>query len=151
MRKIAIAIIVICSLFSTWNNTFASNGAFEKLLWINASLEKIDISLQSLEKRNIKNEKLKWIYDKFIFIDNALKWEITKQYQNGRFDYYATKGIIKNHWLFVYYVDQLIDYLELKVNNPESKDLDENIINSYSNIRIYYNKMRYLISEEQTK
>lgn len=146
MNKIVVSIIVLISGFSITNSVNAS-GYIDNLLEIPTGPEAFDITLESLDYYSFNSPQISKVYNDFREVNEVLRDEIVRKYNAGDFDYYQMQGIIKNYKMFVYHTNKLFEYLSLKDNGIWGKSIDTAILRTYQNTRIYYNRMKYIISQ----
>jgi len=147
MKKIILFLTII--LLTIQITSASSRWQIDKILNIKFWVEQIEYKLSELPAKNFKSKILQAKYNQMRIINKALTWYFYKAYTAWKIDYYTTKWIIINHKKFIYNTSKLFEYLELKLENPNYIDIDEKIINSYSQMRISYNRIRFLFNRSQ--
>jgi len=141
--------IFISTLFSSIWLTNASRWEIDKILNLKFWVEQIEYKLSELPERTFKNKAVQSKYNYFRKVNKILTKLFYKEYTSWNIDYYTTKWIIINHQKFIYQTSQLFTYIELKLKNPNYIDINEKIINSYSEMRISYNRMIFLFKRSK--
>jgi len=141
--------IFISTLFSSIWLTNASRWEIDKILNLKFWVEQIEYKLSELPERTFKNKAVQSKYNYFRKVNKILTQNFYKEYTSWNIDYYTTKWIIINHQKFIYQTSQLFTYIELKLKNPKYIDINEKIINSYSEMRISYNRMIFLFKRSK--
>jgi len=141
--------IFISTLFSSIWLTNASRWEIDKILNLKFWVEQIEYKLSELPERTFKNKAVQSKYNYFRKVNKILTQNFYKEYTSWNIDYYTTKWIIINHQKFIYQTSQLFTYIELKLKNPNYIDINEKIINSYSEMRISYNRMIFLFKRSK--
>ena len=144
MKNFSKLIITLICFFSIANNTFASEWYIEQLLDLNYWIEEYDLELANLDYIYFTDEITNEMFTEFRKINELLKWEIISKYRSNEFDFYKTNGIISSHKKFVYYTNRLFYYISLKEQRQDYKELDDAILKTYKNVRIYYRKVKNL-------
>ena len=145
MKKFSTIIITLICFFSIVNKSFAWEWYIEELLDINYWIEEYELELQNLEFIYFLDENKNIMFNEFNKINELLKKEIIKKYKNKKFNYYQTKWIIWSYKKFIYYTNRLFYYISLKEKKYNYNELDESILKTYLNVRIYYKKTESLI------
>ena len=140
---------IFISLF--FSSFWLANARWEidKILNIKFWVEQIEYKLSELPKRTFKNKTVQAKYDKMRQLNKTLTKLFYKGYTSWNIDYYTTKWIIINHQKFIFHTSQLFTYIELKLKNPKHIDINEKIINSYSEMRISYNRIIFLLKRRK--
>ena len=138
MKKIILSIIVVTIFFSSLSNTFASEWYIERLFDMNYWVEKATLDLSELDYIQFNNSKYKNMYYEFKTADGILRKEFIKKYRNSEYSYYQINWIITNYNNFIYHINKFFYYLKLNERGYNSKELDNAIINSYTNMRRSY-------------
>lgn len=141
--------IFISTLFSSIWLTNASRWEIDKILNLKFWVEQIEYKLSELPERTFKNKAVQSKYNYFRKVNKILTQNFYKEYTSWNIDYYTTKWIIINHQKFIYQTSQLFTYIELKLKNPKYIDINEKIINSYSEMRISYNRINFLFKRSK--
>jgi len=146
MKKIVLFIISIWILFSS--SLFANAGEWkiEKVLNLNFAVEQIEYKLSELPNKKFKNSKVQAKYNQIQILNKVLTQEFYRKYKSWDIDYYTTKWIIKHHKIFIYNTWKLFEYIGIKLKNPNYIDINDNIINSYSQMRMSFNRIKHLYS-----
>lgn len=145
MKKI-IAIILFLFLFSIVNFANASEGYIGRLLQINVWPEAYDLSLVSIDDINFISSENQEVFNNFKLSAEILRAEILRQYEAGNISYYTMQGIIKNYKSFVYNTNKLFNYIAIKEARPYYEEADRAIKKYYSEVRIRYNRLSYLVN-----
>lgn len=145
MKKFSTIIITLICFFSIVNKSFAWEWYIEELLDINYWIEEYELELQNLEFIYFLDENKNIMFNEFNKINELLKKEIITKYKNKKFNYYQTKWIIWSYKKFIYYTNRLFYYISLKEKKYNYNELDESILKTYLNVRIYYKKTESLI------
>ena len=154
MRKIIISIILISSFLSAiWLTNANNRWEIDKILNIKFWVEQIEYKLSELPKKTFKNKIVQAKYNYFRKINKILTQKFYSEYEKWNIDYYTTKGIITNHQNFIYQTSKLFQYIEIKLENSKSsitqREINRKIINSYSQMRISYNRINFLFKRSQ--
>ncbi|MCD5380739.1 hypothetical protein LR004_02325 [Candidatus Gracilibacteria bacterium] len=144
MKKIVLLIISLSTVFTSSISVNAGEGTIEQMLNLPYAIEQIEYKLSALPEKTFSNSAVQKKYNEIKDINKVLTDEFYKKYKAGDIDYYTTKGIITNHKLFIYNTGKLFEYIEKKLENPNYVMIDENIIDSYSEMRININRIKYL-------
>jgi hypothetical protein len=83
MKKISIFIIMVLLSFSTTNSSSAIS--LDELLQIPTGPEVLDIQRARLDDHFFRSESLQTVYDNYRTLDNILKTEIIRKYEEGDF------------------------------------------------------------------
>ncbi len=143
IKIIIIAFIFFSSTsFSQAKNIF--DGTFETVFDIENWVENIEFRLEKLWPKIYPNEIVQKKYNQFRKINNKLIDTLQKKYKSWKIDYYTAKGIISHHKVFIYNTKMLFGYISLKIEDNNSSDLDPQIKETYSQMRISYNRMKFL-------
>ncbi len=145
MKKIILAIILFTFFFTNFYITFAEEWYIEKLLDLNYWVEQKKLDLSKIDYISFQSSKYNYIYEQIIISDSTLREWFMKKYRNWDFEYYQTNWIITNYNNFVYYTNQFFFYLKIKEQNNNFVELDTAIINSYTNMRSSYRKVKNII------
>jgi len=145
MKIITFIIISFFIFLSTTITAEASEWYIEWLLQINSWVEAFDIELANIDTYYFENESLRNTYLEFTKVASLLKNEIIRKYENDEFEYYQTKWIIKNYKKFIYYSDQIFYFLKLREKWYRWKEIDNAVLESYQNIRVYYKRLKRLV------
>jgi hypothetical protein len=147
IKDLLLISIFISILFSSiwFTNAQKMNDVLNIHFWV----EKIEYELSELPKRNFRNSKLQEKYTEMKILNKILTNAFYKEYTNWNIDYYTTKWIIKNHQNLIYHTKKLFTYFELKIENSKYVEVDEKILNSYSQIRISYNRIIFLYNKSK--
>ena len=143
------SILLIFIFFSSISFTNASRWKLDKLLNIKFWVEQIEYKLLELPNRTFTNTKIQVKYNKIKKINRILTQKFYEEYEKWNIDYYTTKWIIKNHKYFIHNINILFTYFESKIKYPKNKSLNNSIINTYSQIRINYNRISFLYNRSQ--
>ncbi len=146
MKKIVLLIISIWILLSNSLFVNASEWQIEKILNLNFAVEQIEYKLSTLPNKKFKNPKVQAKYNQMQKINKVLTNEFYKKYKSWDIDYYTTKWIIKNHRLFIHHTQKLFEFIEKKLKNPKYVMVNNDIIESYSQMRMSFNRIKYLYS-----
>ena len=148
MKKIISSIIILIASFSITNNAFAMQS-IDELLEIPSGIEAFEIQLQRLDAHNFQTQGIQNVYDTFQSTNKVLRSELIRKYRDGEFEYYQMQGIIKNYSGFIYHTNKLFQYLAIKDSGILGKEVDTAILRSYQNVRIYYTRMKNIISRNR--
>ncbi len=146
MKKIVLLIISLSTVFTSSISVNAWEGTIEQMLNLPYAIEQIEYKLSALPEKTFSNSAVQKKYNEIKDINKVLTDEFYRKYKAWDIDYYTTKGIITNHKLFIYNTGKLFEYIEKKLENPNYVMIDENIIDSYSQMRININRIKYLYS-----
>ena len=146
MKKIVLLIISIWFFLSNYLFVNASEWQIEKILNLNFAVEQIEYKLSELPNKNFRNSKVQAKYNQIQQINKVLTNEFYKKYKSWDIDYYTTKWVIKHHQKFIYNTWKLFEYIEIKLKNPHYIDINDNIIDSYSQMRMSFNRIKHLYS-----
>jgi len=146
---ILISIFISILFSSIWLTNANNRWEIDKILNIKFWVEQIEYKLSQLPKRTFKNKNIQSKYNQMRKLNKILTQAFYKKYQSWNIDYYTTKWIILNHKKFIYQTSQLFTYIEIKLQNPKYIDIDEKIINSYSQMRISYNRINFLYNRSK--
>ena len=147
MKKILFSFLTSFFIIFISTNTYASEWYIENLLDLNIWIEEYDLELSYIDKIYFINSNTKEIFDNFKVANRLLKDEIIKKYRAWEFDYYQVKWIITNQKMFVFHINRLSHYLSIKEQNHRYLDVDNFILKNYSNARIYYKRVKYLVNK----
>jgi hypothetical protein len=156
MKKIILTILFISTLFSSiWLTNANNRWEIDKILNLKFWVEQIEYKLSELPKKIFKNKAVQNKYNYFKKINKILTSKFYDEYKAWNIDYYTTKWIILNHQKFIYNTTKLFEYIEIKLENPKSKitqrEINEKIINSYSQMRINYNRINFLFHRSKKR
>lgn len=140
-------IILFSMFFSSATYSFAKEWYIENLLQINTWVEAFDIELIEIDDYYFADENLQNTYEEFKRTSQLLKREIIRKYENDEFGYYQTKWVITNYKKFVYYTNSIFYYLSLKDEGVNDSEIDNAILESYTKIRTYYKRLKYLVNK----
>lgn len=147
IKYLILVSIFITIFFSSISSTNASK--ISDILNINLWVEEIEYKLSELPDRNFTNSTLQKKYIEMQITNRILTKSFYKEYKNWNIDYYTTKWIIKNHNNFIHNTEMLFTYLELKIKNPKYIDVDQKIIDSYSQMRTNLNRINFLYNRSK--
>lgn len=145
MKKLLISILSIFIFFSIANKSIAEEWYIEKILDLNYWIEDYKLNLPNIEYRYFYNKNILKAYNSFKKTDKLLKDEIIKKYRNNEIDYYKMNWIVLNYNNFVYHTNKFFKYLSIKEIQPNSKEVNQAILNNYELSRNYYKRTKYLI------
>lgn len=148
MKKFISYIIIFVSFFSISNFVNASNE------WIVSDMLRLEYWIQESDIKSIttKDIKLKSLthqnmYNEFKKLDVTIKNEILKKIKNWELDYYTWFWVLKAYKNFVYKVNKLFELYALKESWSKDPFLDDNIRNTYFEVRTHYKRVQYLVSK----
>ena len=144
MKKIITFIITISIIFSSLNNTFATNISIEELLNINNIEEENKLNFQEIKYINFQNQKYNNLYIRLKQIDKILKKWFIKNYNNWIYDYYQINWLINSYNNFIYYTNELLFFIKLKEENNNFWEIDIAIHKSIINMKSNYLKVKNL-------
>jgi len=148
MKKIILTILFISTIYSSIWITNASRWEIDKILNISFWVEQIEYKLSELPIKNFNNKSIQIKYDNMRKLNKILTTKFYDEYTAWNIDYYTIKWIITNHQNFIYQTYKLFEYIEIKDENPNSiaiqKEVNDKIINSYSQMRISFNRINFL-------
>lgn len=147
MKTLFKNIIIISFLFSIlfYNNGYADY--IEDILDFDTGIEKREIDLKHINYITIRSEKYNKVQSELKTADIYLRTWIITNYKSWEYWYYQTQGIIKNYNSFVYYTNQFFYYLQQKEYYPNYTNIDDEVIKSYKNMKIYYTKVKNLTTK----
>lgn len=149
MKKITLLIITLTIFFSTINNSFAekqySEWYIEKILDLNIWIEEYDLKLANIEQMYFRDYNTQMLFDAYKNSTTLLSKEIIKKYRAWNFEYYQVNGIISNQKLFIYHINKLFYYINLKEQYPHYNNTDDFILKNYSVARTYYKRLQGLV------
>jgi hypothetical protein len=147
MKKILAGIIAIFISFSIQTPSFASNSIDELLeLPYGPELHRIQL-VGKLDNIVFINEKRQENYMDFVRVNEILRRELMRKYHNGDFEVSQMSGIIENYKNTVYYTNRVFYYLKLQEDGMSGDEIDMAIASAYSNIRVYYTRMKNIIKK----
>ena len=153
IKYLVLVSILISSIFSSISLTNASRWELDKILNIKYWVEQIEYKLSELPEKKFTNKIVQKKYNQLRKINKILTQKFYEEYKKWNIDYYTTKWIIINHKNFVYQTTKLFQYIEIKLANPKNKiiqdEVNQKIINSYSQMRISYNRIIFLFNRSQ--
>lgn len=148
MKKFIPPIIILVSFFSTPNFVNASNE------WLVSDMLKLEYWIQESDIKSIKTKEIKLkslthqnMYNEFKKLDNSIKNEILKKIKSWELDYYTWFWVIKAYSNFVYSVNRLFDLYVIKESWSKDYFLDDNIRNTYFEVRTHYKRVQYLVNK----
>jgi len=148
IKYLILVSIFISTIFSSIWLTNASRWEIDKILNINFWTEQIEYKLSELPVKSFKNKSIQAKYNKMRKINKILTQKFYEEYTAWNIDYYTTKWIILNHQKFIFQTTKLFQYIEMKLENPKSRiiqrEVNEKIINSYSQMRMSYKRISFL-------
>ncbi len=155
IKYLILVSIFISTIFSSIWLTNASRWEIDKILNIKFWVEQIEYKLSELPAKTFKNRKIQAKYNNVRKINQILTNAFYKEYTAWNIDYYTTKWIIINHKRFIFQTYKLFEYIEIKLENPKSKviqrEMNQKIINSYSQMRISYNRIQFLFHRSKKR
>lgn len=146
MQKFIAAIIVLLSVITSTNTTFAKQGYLEELLDLNYGPEEYQITLSSLDNQYFTQSDTQEYFIQVDSVNELLKDEILKQYKSWKLDHNQMSGIISAHQKFVYHLNNLFQAINMKESGLQYVELDDYVIDSYKGSRIYYKKIKKIIA-----
>jgi len=148
MRSIITACIILSSImFSSTLQSYAQEWYLERLLEINTGIEVFDLNSITVDPMQFSNPQIQFSYDEFVKLDRILKDEFIKQYRSWEISYYLMSDIVHNYKNFVYYTNQTYYYLLQREQGYIGKQTDRAIKNGYSNMRVYYTRVKALVAK----
>jgi len=145
MKKITTSIIMLTIFFSSFSVSFAEEWYIEKILDLNFWVEEKKLDLSEINNIYFKTSKYTYTYEQLKIADSTLRKGFMEKYRNWDFEYYQTNWIVTNYNNFIYYTNKFFFYLKIKEQNNNFVELDTAIINSYTNMRSSYRKVKELI------
>jgi hypothetical protein len=149
-HKILSFILTIMLIIPIFQDAYAAEYSpwyIDQLLDLNYWIEEYDLELEYIDYIYFSNPQTQAIFENFKEVNRILKDEIIRKYRAWEFEYYQTKWIITNQKMFVYHTNKFFHYLSIKEQNPEYIETDNFILKNYSNMRIYYNRLRHLVNK----
>lgn len=125
----------------------AEEGYLEKLLDLNTGIEVFDINTATIDPLEFYNPQIQYTYDEFISVDRVLRDEFIRQYRTWEISYYRMADITTNYNNFVYYTNKTFYYLRQRELGYTGKHTDRAIRNGYSNMRVYYTRVKALVAK----
>ena len=142
MKKIMICIIMLSSFFSSIFSVSAQNWFLSDLLEIQTGLEVYDLeNIPKLASQNFSSAAIQETYNEFIRVDTLLRNEFIRQYRNWDISYYQISDIIKNYKDFLYYTNITFWYISETERWLRGPQIRNAISDSYSNMRMSYNRV----------
>lgn len=140
MRLFILNIILFISFISTSNNVFAEwllDDILDISYWTETTrLDNINIDNYNFIDYNTRNQ-----YNKTIEVNKLIKDRILVLYKDNKYSRTKVWAIIDNYETFIYYTNQLFYSMYLKERYwylKNDTDINDNIVNSYKNMKIYY-------------
>lgn len=147
MKKIYAPIIALLVFFSIANSALAVRS-IDDILWLPNWPESGKMSeIGGLESYSFKNAETQRDYMDFKRVNQILQAELIRKYKNEDFSQNQIGGIIENYKKTIYYTNQLFYYRSLKEEWISGDEIDAAIASAYSNIRVYYTRMKNIIKE----
>lgn len=147
MKKIYKIIIIIFFIISSYKYAYTEEWYIEKLLNLNYIIEENNIELIKIKYYSFNNSSYNNLYKNLKYIENTLKKEIMKNYKNWKYTYYQVNWIINSYKDFIYYINNLLSLLKIKEKNIDYIDLDRALLNTYTNIRSSFTKIKNLVKD----
>lgn len=147
MKILLTYIIASICFFSIGNITNAAESKewfIEQLLNLNHWVEEYDITLAHLDPLFFSDPETREMYETMKQINKALRAQIIDQYRNKELQYPEIWAIVSAHKKFIFYTNRLFYYISLKEQGQSYGELDDAVLKSYKNVRIYYRKIKYL-------
>lgn len=149
MKTILSIIISTLLLISSISCVNANEGFLGEMLQINTGTEVFKLeNIPSIPTVRFSNPAVAKTHSKFRQVDTVLRNEFIKQYQNGDISYYQMQDLIENYGKFVYYTGKTFEYISENEKHSRSTEVQEAILNSYSNMRIYYIRVQNIIKNK---
>jgi len=142
---VVLLLVIFCSRIITVS---AQEWYLETLLEINTGIEVFDINTATIDPLQFSNPSVQFTYDEFISVDKLLKDEFIRQYRIWEISYYRMADIVTNYNNFVYYTNQTFYYLRQRELGYTGKHTDRAIKNWYSNMRVYYTRVKVLVAKK---
>lgn len=148
MNKFSRICIILSSIFfSSISIVNAQEWYLDRLLEINTGIEVFEINTSTLESLTFSNPQLQNTYNEFVNLDRVLKDEFIRQYRAWEISYYLMNDIVSNYNTFVYYTNQTFYYLKQRELWFTGRHTDRAIRNGYSNMRVYYTRVKALVAK----
>lgn len=146
MKKIIISIVVSILYFSIANSVSAQS--IDEILELPIGPEIYQIQLDSkLDRIVFTDSSRQETYQDFVRVNEILRKELIRKYINGDFETYQMNGIVENYKKTVYYTNQVFRYLKMREDGMSGDEIETAIANGYSNIRVYYTRMKNIIKK----